>query len=95
MDGLERRENAWTGATAHGFNQDAVTVVVVYDKNVIVARAGRDNEFAGLIGVDLSGGAVGDGSKTVVRACITGVADGETIGRGRFREGVDGVVGVS
>ena len=36
--------------------KNAITVIIVHDKNVIVAGAGRDNESTGLVTIRLSGG---------------------------------------
>ena len=43
------------GAGLHGFRKDHVAVVVVYNQDVCVAVAGRDNELSSGIGCDFAG----------------------------------------
>ena len=54
VDGLEGGENRLGGSCLHGFGKDAVAVVVVQYKQVVVAIAGGRHELAGLISVDLT-----------------------------------------
>ena len=54
VDGLECREDGLGGPCFHWFGKDAIAVVVVKDKQVVVAIAGGGHELAGLISVDLT-----------------------------------------
>ena len=48
-------EERWTSAIGHGDCEDGVAVVAVGDHDVGVARGGRDEELARLVGVNLAG----------------------------------------
>ena len=54
MEDFVSRKNARPGAAANGFHEDAVTVVIVKEEDVIVAAGGCNNKFPSfLVGVDL------------------------------------------
>jgi hypothetical protein len=54
VDGLESFQDFRRCFGRHGLGVDAVTVVVVEDKNLGIAATGGDRESSGLIGEDLS-----------------------------------------
>jgi hypothetical protein len=56
MKGFVAEKNGGGGAAGDRFGKDAVAVIVVEDNKIIVAVAGRSNEAARLISVDLAGG---------------------------------------
>jgi hypothetical protein len=68
-------QDAWAGTTAEGFDEYAITVIVVEDKDVVVAAVGRDDELASLISVDLASERWFDKSgETVMGASVGRVA---------------------
>ena len=73
----ERLENASAGAAFHWLNEDTITVVIVYDKYVVVSSAGGDDKSASLIGMNLTGGGVADSCETVMRPGVVWIACGE------------------
>ena len=81
MQNSEGDQNARAcAAAAHGFNEEGVRVVVVYDENLSAARAGGNNEFSRLIGVNLARGMFKDSCKTLMFAAIGGLTDRESVG---------------
>ena len=82
MDDFEGFQDASVGATAHWFDQDTVTVILVVDDvNVIVAATGCNDELAGLVRVDLAGvGSFDDGGETLMRADVVGFAQRKCVG---------------
>jgi hypothetical protein len=77
MDDFERVQDASAGTISHRFHEDTVAVVIVNDKNVIVAGTGSDDESARLIGMNLTDGGFTHGSVAMVRAMIVGIAGGK------------------
>lgn len=81
----------------HGDRHDEIAVIVVDDHDVVVASAGGDDESASLVGVDLAGGLVRDGTGGVMDGRIAkesaspvGWACWERIGRGIVGQGERG-----
>ena len=70
MENLAAGQDARAGAIAEWFNQDTVAVVIVEDKDVIVAAVGCDNKPACLVRMDLSRGRLSDGGETVMSANV-------------------------
>ena len=70
MEDAEGVKDGLGGAGLHGFREDGVAVVIVEDKDIVVAGAGWDDEFAGLVGVGLAGG--DEGRETEMGACAGG-----------------------
>ena len=60
-------------AIAHGLNNYAVGVVIIDYQHMVVASAGRDNEFSGLVRVNLTGGGCDDRCEAMMGASIVGV----------------------
>jgi hypothetical protein len=56
VKGLVASKDGGSGAARDRFSKDAVAVIVVEDKKVVVAVARRSNKAAGLVSVDLAGG---------------------------------------
>ena len=77
VEDLKGAEDACAGAIAHGFHEDAVAVIVVEDKYVIVAGTGGKNEPARLVGMNLSGGRFNDSREAMVCALVVGFAGGK------------------
>ena len=82
MNRCERLEDAVGGAVFHWLDEDAITVIVVDDEDVIVAAVGHDYESAGLFGVDLTGDWVGldDIGVTLMCSSVVGIAEREHVG---------------
>jgi hypothetical protein len=72
-------EDARTGMTAEGFDEDAITVVLVEYEDVIVAAVGGDDELVGLVGVDLAGRRFEKSGETLMGASVGRVAGREGI----------------
>ena len=66
MKSFEGSENARARATAHRLDEDGVTVVIVHDQDIVVAGIGRDDEFPGLVRIDLPGGPIDAGCIAVI-----------------------------
>ena len=60
----------------HRFSKNVVAVVVIADKDVVVAFCGGDDEFAGEIGVDFAGGLT---DAKIEGVCPSGDGDGVII----------------
>ena len=52
---LEGGEDARAGATSHGFHEDGIAIIVVHHEYVVVANARGNDEFSGLVRMNLSG----------------------------------------
>jgi hypothetical protein len=84
MELLVAGEDDGAGAVPEGLGEDGVAVVVVEDKQIIVAVAGGRYEATGLISVDLACG-FHDGCVADVATLIGGIAGGKDIvGEGRW-----------
>ena len=59
----EGLEDTGAGATFHWLHKNTVTVVIIHDKDIVVAGTGRNNEAPRLVGMDLPGGGIADSSK--------------------------------
>ena len=64
----------------HGFSVYDVGIVIVENKYVVVAEAGRADEAAGLVSVDLTGVGCDDSSKAVVGPVVVCVTSRESEG---------------
>ncbi len=62
---------------AQGFDKDAVGIVIVYDEDIIVARAGGNDEFAVLVGMNSPCGGFKQSGKTLMRVEVIDVAKRE------------------
>lgn len=72
-------ENGWGMSRRDGFSIDGVAVVVVEDKEVVVAETGRGGETSRLISVDQAGEIGFDHSREAIMCdFIGGVAAGES-----------------
>ena len=92
MNNLESGQDAWSGAAAHGFNKNAVTVVIVNDQDVVIAgTTGCNNKLASLIRMNLTGGWFEDSRETMMRTCVAGFAGWEQFVEELF--GIPGDVG--
>jgi hypothetical protein len=60
MHDLIPYKKALAGTTLKGFHKNAVTVVVIEYKDVIVTVVGGNDKFISLVGVDLTGGGCDD-----------------------------------
>ncbi len=65
--------DAGTGATTKCLNKDAVAVVVIEDKDVVVAVVGGYDKLACLVGVDLTSGRVDKRREATVGASVVGI----------------------
>jgi hypothetical protein len=78
---LERSKNTRaSSATAHRRDQNAVAVVVVQHKDVVVAGTRGDNETAGLVCMDLAGGGFDDSREAMMGTLVEMVAGRELEG---------------
>ena len=86
MNELEGGEDTRACATAQRFDENAVAVVIIDNKDVIVAGTGCVDKFTGLVGVNLTGDGFNDGGVTrMMQAYILWVAGWERISRLRSR----------
>ncbi len=69
MDALEHLHNAPAGVFSKWFNKNEIAVVVVYNHDVIVAFARRDEELSHLIQMDLPH-RLDDSSKAIIAGLI-------------------------
>jgi hypothetical protein len=95
MQDLITGKDPKTCATAKRLIKDAAAVVVIKDKDEVVAAVEGNNKFSGLVGVDLACGRVDECSKAMIGACIGRVAGwpGVVIVIGRCECGHDGGAG--
>ena len=78
VQSFERAEDARASAVEHRFHEDAVAIVLVEYKDVVVAATRCNNKPARGIGVDLARCRFEHGSKAVVGAVVGGVAGWES-----------------
>ena len=77
---FESSENCFCVAIGDGGGINQVAVVIIEDKNVVVAGAGREWETTCLVGVDVAGwGSIHDGGVDVVGALPVVQRCGESI----------------
>lgn len=92
MEHLVPRKNARASATAKGFNQNAVAVVIVEYQDIVVAAGSGDYKFASLIRVDLACGRFAHRRIAMMCAFVGRIAVWEsiTVCSGGRRSGFDG-----
>jgi hypothetical protein len=77
VEELKRTEDARAGTIVHRFHEDAVAVVIVDDKNVVVAGTGCNDETTRLVAMDLASCRCTDSREAMVGAIVVWVAGGK------------------